>query len=243
MDDELSRVHEVARAAVWLHERVLKAADVGRILETSLALDAVQNAADDYDAACNALGSDDIPRTILDTFTRVSLTLGICTAGRFTAASGHEVALAVGNWAVEMLEACPIGAESLEKWSRLCAMDNVDHDALRARLDVERLATSEPRGEHISGPKGVSLRDAALIMTEGDGELAKEVKRRWENQREPKLPNAIGIDPRHKQRKLFKPSALSEWVESVEGVAVCAQHGLRKRLVDIARAAAPEKTV
>ena len=78
--------------------------------------------------------------------------------------------------------------------------------------------------------KGVSLLDAALILTDEDHKLAREKKTSWQKLRTPKLPDAIGICPNHRQVKLFAPSAIAEFVENVEGKSLCTQSKLRQRL-------------
>jgi hypothetical protein len=83
--------------------------------------------------------------------------------------------------------------------------------------------------------KGVSMLDAALILTEEDRELSKEKKNAWLKLRTPKLPASIGKCPNHRQVKLFAPSAISDFVEAVEGKPLCAQYKLRQRLIDKAR--------
>jgi hypothetical protein len=82
----------------------------------------------------------------------------------------------------------------------------------------------------VSAALGVSLLDAALILTHEDKQLAQQTVRRWHRLREPPKPPTIGNCPEHKQRKLYAPSALSDWVEKVEGTALCSEHQLRQRL-------------
>jgi len=110
-------------------------------------------------------------------------------------------------------------------------------------------ATAEPRAAQAMNPpetitesptaavigKGVSLLDAALILTEEDRPLAMEKKTAWQKLRTPKVPRSIGNCPNHKQVKLFAPSALNIFVEEVEGKSLCTQYRLRQRLVAKAR--------
>jgi hypothetical protein len=92
-----------------------------------------------------------------------------------------------------------------------------------------------PRHDEPSKPgpsvgKGVSLLDAALILTEEDRPLARQKKSAWQKLRTPTLPASIGNCPSHKQVKLFAPSAIANFVEEVEGKSLCTQYKLRQRL-------------
>lgn len=91
-----------------------------------------------------------------------------------------------------------------------------------------------------STAKGVSLLDAALILTQEDHELSRQTRNRWQKLRTPKLPRSIGKCPNHRQVKLFAPSAISDFVEAVEGKPLCTQCKLRQRLIGKARAPRPE---
>jgi len=41
-------------------------------------------------------------------------------------------------------------------------------------------------------PRGVSLRDIAVLLTDGDPDAIKLTKKRWQNSRDPKLPKMLG---------------------------------------------------
>lgn len=96
-------------------------------------------------------------------------------------------------------------------------------------------STADDANTVLSG-KGVSLLDAALILTEEDRPLAREKKSAWQKIRTPRLPASIGNCPNHKQVKLFAPSAMADFVEKVEGKPFCTQYKLRQRLNAKARA-------
>jgi hypothetical protein len=81
---------------------------------------------------------------------------------------------------------------------------------------------------------GVSLKDAAKVMCDADPQLTKELVRRWRNVRSGKLKEC-GFDPTHKQRKLYEPSAICDWIEKIEGAVIVAENKLRKRLKDLER--------
>jgi hypothetical protein len=100
------------------------------------------------------------------------------------------------------------------------------HAAVAALSMNDRGEQPEANGQ----PKGVSLLDAALILTEEDRPLAREKKSAWQKIRTPKLPASIGNCPNHKQVKLFAPSAIADFVEAVEGKTLCTQYKLRQRL-------------
>ncbi len=83
--------------------------------------------------------------------------------------------------------------------------------------------------------KGVSLGDAATIMCDGDEKLARDVKKRWHNDRTVSKPDAIGHCPNHRQVKLYEPSALLKYVKEIEGEAKCNQFRLETELQNVAR--------
>jgi hypothetical protein len=90
--------------------------------------------------------------------------------------------------------------------------------------------------------KGVSLMDAALVLNDGDLELAKQTKYRWtrtERSFFEHLPRPIGTDPRHAQTLLFEPSTICALIERVEGAHVCRQSRLLQALKLRARYARP----
>jgi hypothetical protein len=97
----------------------------------------------------------------------------------------------------------------------------------------------EEEGERAE-QRGVSMFDAAMILSEGDPQAARESVARWQRLRSPKPPPEIGKCPRHKQRKLYAPAALCDFIEKVEGERICQENRLRQRLREKARAARQE---
>ncbi len=91
-----------------------------------------------------------------------------------------------------------------------------------------------PSGEVVTNV-GVSLLDAALILNDGDDELAKEKKAAWHRTRKPKKPESIGKCPNHGSVKLYAPSAICDYVEKIEGKSLCKTYSLRKALLGKAR--------
>lgn len=87
--------------------------------------------------------------------------------------------------------------------------------------------------------KGVTMLDAALIMTEEDYKLAGKVVDRWQKGSAATALESIGFSPEHKQKKLFKPTVLADFVEGEEGEETCVEHDLRNRLMGKARPPRP----
>ena len=109
---------------------------------------------------------------------------------------------------------------------------------LEKALERARSAVSSDEAaadEDDSVPKGVSLLDAAMILNDADEMLALQKKKAWQRMHAPPLPNSIGNCPEHRQRKLYAPSALADFVEKVEGKRLCTKHKLRQRLTEKAR--------
>jgi hypothetical protein len=63
--------------------------------------------------------------------------------------------------------------------------------------------------------RGVSEMDAALILRDGDKELAQLVKARWQKDHKDR-PKAIGHDPKHSQVKLYTLDSMTEYVARVD---------------------------
>ncbi|MCA9057570.1 MAG: hypothetical protein KDA85_03695, partial [Planctomycetaceae bacterium] len=63
--------------------------------------------------------------------------------------------------------------------------------------------------------KGISLLDAALAVNDGDNELAKETKKRWERDARTKL-NPVGTSSRHRQRLLYELEAMLQFIREME---------------------------
>lgn len=64
--------------------------------------------------------------------------------------------------------------------------------------------------------KGVTLRDAALLLNDGDGGLATVTIERWRNSRAPELPSSIGKCPDHSQRDIFPLQTLRAFLDIME---------------------------
>lgn len=97
------------------------------------------------------------------------------------------------------------------------------------------LTPSADDGEQGRIKVGVSLFDAAMILTDEDKPLAQEMVAKWHRLRAPLKPDPIGKCPNHGQRRLYAPKALSDWVEKVEGRDVCSESQLRQGLLKRAR--------
>lgn len=83
--------------------------------------------------------------------------------------------------------------------------------------------------------KGVSLQDAALILSERESSAARLVVKRWRESRDPKLPKSIGVDLNHRQRQLFKLEQLLKFIGQTEGESAASQ--CRSALKSLLRAA------
>ena len=116
----------------------------------------------------------------------------------------------------------------------LISLDPQGLHLVKSWIDREWAAVSRPPPDDPVHPepegKGVSLLDAALILTEEDRSLSIQKKKSWQKLRTPNLPASIGNCPNHKQVKLFVPSAIADFVEKVEGKTLCTQYKLRQRL-------------
>jgi hypothetical protein len=65
-------------------------------------------------------------------------------------------------------------------------------------------------------PKGISIRDVALLLNERDQGSATKTKKRWQNLTEPKLPKSLGTCSADNKSGLFEPSEILEFVKIVE---------------------------
>lgn len=82
---------------------------------------------------------------------------------------------------------------------------------------------------------GVSLFDAACIANEEDKEAARIAKKNWQNSRNPKLPEPIGISSQHSQTELYDISELLKFIAIVEGqhIALQCRKSLRSKLCSV----------
>lgn len=95
-------------------------------------------------------------------------------------------------------------------------------------MRMEQLAAGIPRPSQKSKiPKstkspslivGISLRDVASLLTDGDPEAIRDTKRRWHNSRDPKLPTSLGKCAADNRSGLYAPSAILKFVKNVEGL-------------------------
>ena len=104
------------------------------------------------------------------------------------------------------------------------------HRLRSAVVSLEKPVHQKPVSKGRERSRGVSLRDAALIMADEDHRLATAAKNRWQKAPGYKSLHPIGTCPNHKQVKLFQLHAVRDLGEEIEGVKVCRQHQLRQRL-------------
>ncbi|RLS51878.1 MAG: hypothetical protein DWH91_17920 [Planctomycetota bacterium] len=64
--------------------------------------------------------------------------------------------------------------------------------------------------------RGLALLDAALLANEDDRDAARETKRRWNNNRDPKLPTPMGVAQSHRQRAIYNCDELLEFIAIVD---------------------------
>lgn len=83
-------------------------------------------------------------------------------------------------------------------------------------LATEDKSTVPTEIETVS-PTGVSLMDAALLLTDGDAQAASATVKRWQDSRSPKLPIGIGKCPHHAQRNLYEVGELLKVLSVLEG--------------------------
>ena len=78
-------------------------------------------------------------------------------------------------------------------------------------------AKKETSANTPAAKKGVSLQDAASCVRSGDPVGQTSIVDAWRKSRTPKLPSPIGKAPEHRQRNLYEPAALLEFLKQVEG--------------------------
>lgn len=64
---------------------------------------------------------------------------------------------------------------------------------------------------------GVTLLNAALILTDGNHSAARETVKAWRNSRNPKLPLPVGAVATDSRKHLFDPTELAQFIRLVEG--------------------------
>lgn len=127
--------------------------------------------------------------------------------------------------------ACKILAEELQEQVESCER-RLEGILKREALLDDEFESADDR------VRGVSLLDAAMILSGDDEKAAKKAKKRWQNDLEYQIVKGkeIGHCPNHRQTKLYEPSGILEMVEKIEGKDVCRNHDLSKRLAEMARA-------
>ena len=88
--------------------------------------------------------------------------------------------------------------------------------------------------------KGVTMMDAARLLSDGFEKPAKETKERWLRQSKHPRPSPIGCDPKHLQKPMFRPSELVRFIEAVEGTSPAHSSELLEKLLRISREPSPK---
>lgn len=101
-----------------------------------------------------------------------------------------------------------------------------------AALFEDEIADEEPT------EPGVSLRQVARILADGDREEEDNLLNEWRRSRA-KKPESIGFDPRHSQQKLYKPAAVVSYLNEISTDMSIPEHALLQRLKEIARKPRP----
>lgn len=134
------------------------------------------------------------------------------------------------DWHPIILKYCRIlgvEAESIDRmFQRIVSGDlcdkrrfEIDADVALKQLDIAiKTAHKCQLDDHadIGVKYGVSLQDAAMILNEGDKRASAATVKRWRNLRTPALPEPIGVDPTHSQRRLFELGAVLDFISAVE---------------------------
>ena len=92
---------------------------------------------------------------------------------------------------------------------------------------------SENSSNTTTEPRGVGLLEAAMIFHDHDIEVAKAAKNKYQKAND--LPEPIGLDPNHSQRKLYEPAALLKYFKEKECYIPYEEKLFLTRLNDIAR--------
>jgi hypothetical protein len=64
--------------------------------------------------------------------------------------------------------------------------------------------------------RGLALLDAALLANDDDRDAARETKKRWNNNRDPKLPTPMGVAQSHCQRAIYDGDELLKFIAIVD---------------------------
>lgn len=93
---------------------------------------------------------------------------------------------------------------------------SAEHEAWKARLRLDALLSPS---QNTPVSMGVSLRDVASLLNDGDPDAIRDTKKRWHNSRDPKLPDSLGKCAADNKSGLYAPSAILEFVQKVEALS------------------------
>lgn len=82
--------------------------------------------------------------------------------------------------------------------------------------DFVELLTGKP-WEQAKPCRGVTLINAAAILTDGDLAAARKVVKGWHNSRNPKLPSPVGTLATDSRENIYDPVELAQFIRVVEG--------------------------
>ena len=106
--------------------------------------------------------------------------------------------------------------------------------ALEQRLAGDTSGAAPEPLAQVKADCGVSLRNVAEILQNGDLERMERMLRRWNRCRVP-MPGALGRDAADRRVKLYEPTAIVEWCKKVEHYLSVPEDTLTKRLANLAR--------
>ena len=99
---------------------------------------------------------------------------------------------------------------------------------------ASQLETKPKSNRRVEQKRGVSLLVTALLVSEDDEDAAKATKKQWH--KDTNLPRPIGHDPDHKQRQLYDPSQMAEYLFRIGLTGKYAKlTSLKQKLRSIAR--------
>jgi len=236
---EIQRVHDLVRASLGTVEWIVAAAsDPESPPNPQLVKGLIESVLDDPGES-SLIG--ELFTSVADTREDVGLPIGLPSPNWHTAA-GEIIAqvcssiLTPGGKVSEILgrptanNQTVISPEKLAHWWPKIAAQLQPFASVRFSRFIDLLTQEFNRGMRAlpapaSGEsardakmtaRGVSMRDVAALLTDGDPDSIRETKKRWQNSRVPKLPVPLGKCAADKRSYLYAPSAILKFVQNVE---------------------------
>ena len=121
---------------------------------------------------------------------------------------------------------CNVSDITNETWKSIVSQCRYEEHTLR-----EETVTSPNRVGYLT--KGVSLREACVVICDHDPEETMAMKKRLQKRGD--IPSPIGKDIKHCQTNLYEPAPLLDFIENVEGYFPGPKSIVLKRLTDMSR--------